>query len=135
MRSRLFAGSGAAIKEGASPATGAKLRNVRRFMHSEYRPRDIVQVMKILAVAVLLVSGAFGQTQDQDVTGRWSGTADTTDEAGTKRQEKQTLEIRKEGGKLTGNRVDKNGKAGLALEVQQAGAKVKRLRLSGFRRR
>ena len=59
-----------------------------------------------------------------DITGRWTGAADTTDEAGTKRQEKQTLEIRMEAGKLTGNRIDRNGKAGLPLDVQQAGSKV-----------
>jgi hypothetical protein len=64
------------------------------------------------------------QTFTPDIAGRWTGVADTTDAAGTKRQEKQTLEIRVEDGKLTGNRIDKNGKPGLKLDVQQSGAKV-----------
>jgi hypothetical protein len=73
---------------------------------------------------LLLSAGLTAQAPAPDVTGKWMGVADTTDEAGTKRQEKQTLEIRMEDGKLTGNRLDKNGKPGLKLDVQQAGAKV-----------
>jgi hypothetical protein len=84
--------------------------------------------MRIFAVYILFLSGLTGQSlapaPTPDITGRWTGVADTTDEAGTKRQEKQTLEIRTEGGKLTGNRIDKSGKAGLKLEVHQAGSKV-----------
>lgn len=80
--------------------------------------------IRIFAVGLLLSLGLAGQAPNPDVTGRWTGVADTTDEAGTKRQEKQTVEIRMEDGKLTGNRIDKNGKAGLKLDVQQAGAKV-----------
>ena len=65
------------------------------------------------------------QGSAQDITGLWSGTAETTDEGGTKRQEKQSLEIRRAtDGKLTGNRIDKSGKPGLQLDVQQSGAKV-----------
>ena len=59
-----------------------------------------------------------------DIVGRWTGIADTTDEAGTKRQEKQSVEIRLEDGKLTGTRLDKDGKPGLKLDVQQAASKV-----------
>lgn len=77
-----------------------------------------------LILGFLLMTGLAAQEPNPDITGRWTGVADTTDEAGTKRQEKQTLEIRREDGKLTGNRIDKNGKAGLKLDVQQAGAKV-----------
>jgi hypothetical protein len=76
------------------------------------------------ALAVLLVPAIPAQAPNPDITGRWTGVAATTDEAGTKRQETQTLEIRMEDGKLTGNRIDKNGKPGLKLDVQQAGAKV-----------
>ena len=72
----------------------------------------------------LLVTGLAAQTPSPDITGRWKGVADTTDEAGTKRQEQQTVEIRMEDGKLTGNRIDKTGKPGLKLDVQQAGSKV-----------
>lgn len=80
--------------------------------------------VRILAFSLLLAIALPAQTPAPDITGRWSGVADTTDEAGTKRQEKQTIEIRTEAGKLTGNRLDKNGKPGLKLDVQQAGAKV-----------
>src|SRR3954471_12669108 len=79
---------------------------------------------KLFAVTVLLGAGLAAQAPNPDITGRWTGTADTTDEAGTKRQEKQTIEIRMEDGKLTGNRIGKDGKPGLKLDVQQAGAKV-----------
>ena len=77
-----------------------------------------------LLIGLWLVSGLAAQTTDPDFAGRWTGVAETTDEAGTKRHEKQTLEIRVEDGKITGNRIDKNGKAGQKLEVQQAGAKL-----------
>jgi len=79
---------------------------------------------RLFALGCLLIAGIAAQATNPDIAGRWTGIADTTDEAGTKRQEKQTLEIRMEDGKLTGNRIDKNGKAGPKLEVQQAGAKV-----------
>lgn len=79
---------------------------------------------RLFASAFLLAAGLAAQAPNPDITGRWTGVADTTDEAGTKRQEKQTLEIRMEDGKLTGNRIDGNGKSGLKLDVQQAGAKV-----------
>ena len=78
----------------------------------------------LFCLGLLLVTGLVAQAPSPDVAGRWTGVADTTDEAGTKRQEKQTIEIRMEDGKLTGNRIDKNGKAGLKLDVQQAGPKV-----------
>ncbi len=77
-------------------------------------------VFRSLSLLFLLVAGLAAQ----DLTGRWTGAADTTDEAGTKRQEKQSIEIRMEDGKLTGYRVDKNGKPGAKMDVQQAGAKV-----------
>jgi len=79
---------------------------------------------RLFVLSFLLVTGLAAQTPNPDISGRWSGVADTTDEAGTKRQEQQTLEIRMEDGKLTGNRIDKAGKAGLKLDVQQAGTKV-----------
>src|SRR5437764_209126 len=89
---------------------------------------DILHVMNLrltlLAATALLTCGLFAQAPNPDVTGRWSGVADTVDEGGTKRQEKQSIEIRMEDGKLTGNRIDKDGKPGLKLDVQQSGDKV-----------
>jgi hypothetical protein len=77
-----------------------------------------------LALALLVTAGVWAQAPAPDIAGRWTGVADTTDEAGTKRQEKQTLEILSQDGKLTGYRVDSSGKRGLQLDVQQAGTKV-----------
>lgn len=83
---------------------------------------------KLFALICLLTAALAAQAPAQapapDIAGRWTGTADSTDEAGTKRQEKQTIEIRLEDGKLTGNRIGRDGKAGLKLDVQQAGTKV-----------
>jgi hypothetical protein len=79
---------------------------------------------RIFALGFLLAAGLAAQAPNPDLTGRWTGVADTTDEAGTKRQEKQTLEIRMEDGKLAGYRIDKNGKSGAKMDAQQAGAKV-----------
>jgi hypothetical protein len=80
--------------------------------------------IKSFVLGFLLITGLAAQTPTPDISGRWTGVADTTDEAGTKRQEKQTLEVRTEDGKLTGYRIDKTGKAGPKMDVQQAGAKV-----------
>ncbi len=82
------------------------------------------RLVKTLTLTCLLAGVLGAQAADPDITGRWTGVAETTDAAGTKRQEKQTVEIRRVEGKPTGNRVDKNGKAGLTLDVQQAGTKV-----------
>lgn len=60
----------------------------------------------------------------QDLVGRWTGVADTVDEAGAKRQERQTFEFKSENGKLTGIRLNRNGNGGTPVEVQQDGAKV-----------
>jgi len=79
-----------------------------------------LSLLIVFQIAVQLVA----QTNAPDITGRWTGIAETTDEAGTKRQENQPLDIRMEEGKLTGNRIDKMGKPGLKLDVQQAGPKV-----------
>ncbi len=80
--------------------------------------------MKVIALSFLIAAGLAAQTPAPNITGRWTGVADSTDEAGTTRHEKQTIEIRMEDGKLTGNRIDKSGKSGLKLDVQQAGPKV-----------
>ena len=49
--------------------------------------------------AVFLICGAAAA---QDFTGRWAGAADSTDEAGTKRNEKQSFDIKLDG-KLVGS--------------------------------
>jgi hypothetical protein len=60
----------------------------------------------------------------QDIVGRWTGVADTTDEAGTKRQEKHTFDIKNEDGKLSGQQMGRDGKPGRTLDVQVDGGKV-----------
>lgn len=81
-------------------------------------------VANLIALACLLTASLAAQVPNPDVTGRWIGAADTTDEAGTKRQEKQTLEIRLEDGKLNAYRLGRDGKLGAKMEVQQTGAKI-----------
>jgi len=81
--------------------------------------------MKFGLPAIALAIALSSLLSAQDIMGRWVGVADTTDEAGTKRQERQTLEIRNEDGKLTGNTINgRTGKPGIKYDVQQAGDKV-----------
>ena len=75
----------------------------------------------LIAAIALLTCGA---AATQDLTGRWTGVSESTDEAGTKRQEKQTLEIKSEDGKLTGMMVSRGGKGGTPLMVHQDGGKI-----------
>ena len=50
---------------------------------------------------LIIIGGLLcGTLSAQDVTGRWTGVADTTDEASTKRQERQSFEIKSADGKL-----------------------------------
>jgi hypothetical protein len=77
-------------------------------------------ITRVVAIGFLIS----GELTAQDIAGRWVGVADTTDEGGTKRQEKQTIEIKSEDGKLTGIRFNRNGNGGILVEVQQVGAKV-----------
>ncbi len=81
-------------------------------------------VVNLIVLAGLLSASLAAQAPNPDVTGRWLGAADTTDEAGTKRQEKQTLAIRLEDGKLNAYRLGKDGKLSAKMEVQQTGAKI-----------
>ena len=74
---------------------------------------------RAIAVTLLAAAGLAGQ----DIAGKWVGVASTTDEGGTKREEKQTLEIRSENGKLTGLLVSRSGTGGTPFQVQQDGAK------------
>jgi hypothetical protein len=68
----------------------------------------------------------------QDVTGRWTGVADTTDEANTKRQEQQSFEIKSADGKLTAVSIGRNGNPGAPLQIQQDGAKINLYRFLDF---
>jgi hypothetical protein len=79
---------------------------------------------RLLALPLVLAIGLTAQAPVPDVSGRWIGTADTTDEAGTKRQEKQSLEIRLEEGKPVAYRIGRDGKVGAKMELQQAGPKI-----------
>ena len=81
-----------------------------------------------LALALFIAS----TLSAQDLVGRWTGVADSTDEAGTKRQESQTFEIKREDGKLTGIRLNRNGNGGTAIEIQQEGNKVNFYTLLAF---
>jgi hypothetical protein len=80
--------------------------------------------MKFFSRLMAIASLICGALAAQDIVGRWTGVADTTDEGGTKRQERQTLDIKSEDGKLTGLMVNRSGNGGIPFQVQQDGAKV-----------
>ena len=73
----------------------------------------------ILPIALLLSAACSAQ----DIVGRWAGTAATTDEGGTKRQEKHVFDIKSQDGKLTGLLVNRTGDGGREVQIQQDGAK------------
>ena len=73
-----------------------------------------------------------GVLSAQDVSGRWTGVADTTDEANTKRQEQQSFEIKSADGKLTAVSIGRNGNPGAPLQIQQDGAKINLYRFLDF---
>jgi hypothetical protein len=84
-------------------------------------------------VRSLIIAGFLcGTLSAQDITGRWTGVADTTDEASTKRQEPQSFEIKTADGKLTAVTINRNGSAGAALQIQQDGAKINLYRFLDF---
>ena len=80
--------------------------------------------MKFPASLLTIALLACGAAAAQDFVGRWAGVADTVDETGVKRQERHTLEIKSEDGKLSAVRIGRNGKGGPALQVQTDGAKI-----------
>ena len=80
-------------------------------------------------IATALLCGVLSA---QDITGRWAGVADTTDEGATKRQEQQSFEVRMTDGKLTAVSIGKDGKPGAALDIQQDGAKFNLYRFLDF---
>jgi len=80
-----------------------------------------MKLITTIFATVFFISGALCA---QDITGRWTGAADSTDEAGTKRSEKQTFEIKSEDGKLIGQQIGRDGKVSRTLDVQTDGGKV-----------
>ena len=68
----------------------------------------------------------------QEITGRWTGIADTTDEGGTKRQEQWSFEIKTADGKLSAVSIGRNGSSGAAVQIQQDGTKVNLYRFLDF---
>lgn len=82
----------------------------------------------LLIIAIFLC----GTLSAQEITGRWAGVAETTDEAGTKRQEQQSFEIRSAEGKLTAVSIGRNGNPGAALQIQQDGTKINLYRFLDF---
>jgi hypothetical protein len=85
------------------------------------------------AVRCLITAALFcGMLSAQDIAGRWTGIADTTDEGTTKRQEPQSFEVKMTDGKLTAVSIGKDGKPGAALQIQQDGAKFNLYRFLDF---
>ena len=82
-----------------------------------------------LTVAAGLLCGALFA---QDITGRWTGVADTTDEGNTRRQEQQTIEVKTVDGKLAAVSIGKDGQPGAAIQIQQDGAKFNLYRFLDF---
>ena len=81
---------------------------------------------------LIIASFICGTLPAQDITGRWTGVAETTDEANTKRQEQQSFEIKSADGKLTAVSISRNGNPGAALQIQQEGAKINLYRFLDF---
>ena len=61
------------------------------------------------ARCILIAGLVCGTLSAQDITGRWAGVADTTDEGATKRQEQQSFEVTMTDGKTHG-RHDRQGR-------------------------
>jgi len=79
-------------------------------------------ITKTIAIACL-VTGALA-AQGIDITGRWSGTAETIDDAGTKRSELHNIDIKMVDGKLVAIRLNRTGTGGSNLVINQVGTKV-----------
>jgi hypothetical protein len=88
--------------------------------------------MSFLARFMIVASFLGSMLSAQDITGRWTGVADTTDEQGTKRQERQSFEIKLVDGKLTANSIGRSGNPGAALKIQQDGGKINLYRFLDF---
>ena len=73
-----------------------------------------------------------GTLSAQDIAARWTGVADTTDEGNTRRQEPQSFEVKMVDGKLAAVSIDKDGKPGAPLKIEQDGAKFNLYRFLDF---
>jgi hypothetical protein len=92
----------------------------------------ILMGMTFAARYFVIASLICGMAAAQDVSGRWGGVADTTDEGNTRRQEPQSFEVKIADGKLTAVSIGKDGKPGAALKIEQDGAKVNLYRFLDF---
>jgi len=81
---------------------------------------------------IIVAALACGVLCAQDISGRWTGAADTTDEGSTKRQEQQSFEVKVVDGKLTAFSVGKDGKPGAEVQIQQDGTKFNLYRFLDF---
>jgi hypothetical protein len=88
--------------------------------------------MRFSVCLVIIAAVLCGTLSAQEITGRWAGVADTTDEGGTKRQEQWSFEIKRADGKLTAVSIGRNGSAGAAVQIQQDGTKVNLYRFLDF---
>ena len=70
----------------------------------------------------LLLALASGLLTAQDMTGRWTGTADTIDASGVKRSMLQTIEFKGSGKERTALLVGRRG-GGIPLKIIQEGEK------------
>lgn len=78
---------------------------------------------RIAVAAAFCLCGTF--VSAQEITGRWTGSAEWTDGGGTKRTERSTIEIKTSpDGKFTANSVNREGKPGAALKIDVDGGKV-----------
>jgi len=92
----------------------------------------MVPGMRIRLCSIIFFGLICGTLGAHDLNGRWAGVADTTDEAGVKRQEKQGFEIKVEDGKLTAASIGRNGNPGAPLQIQQDGDKFNLYRFLAF---
>ena len=72
------------------------------------------------AILAITITTAFGQ----DVTGRWSGSADWTDGGGTKRTQRSVIQIKLDAGKLVAHSLSAEGKVGAELKINVDGGNV-----------
>ena len=88
--------------------------------------------MRFPVCLVIMAAFLCATLSAQEITGRWAGIAETTDEAGTKRQEQQSFEIKSADGKLTAVSIGRSGNPGAPLQIQQDGTKINLYRFLDF---
>jgi len=80
--------------------------------------------LTLLACTAALLVALPGMAFGQDVTGRWTGSADWTDTGGTKRTQRSTVEIKREDGKLVAYTVGREGQPGEPIKINADGGSV-----------